>query len=340
MRIIFSLFCLLCISCGTQESPDEITLRGEAFGTTYGVIYYGAGAKAPLVQKGIDSVIYVVNKSMSTYISQSDISKINKGDTTVVVDDMFKEVFTLSRKVYETTNHYFDPTVGGLRNAYGFGDAKPITIIDSATLDSMMQYVGFNKIEISPKGTLHKKYPEVYLDFNAIAKGYGIDRIAVYLESRGLQDFLIELGGEIRASGRKQDTQRAWNVGVESVDSESENRSHVAVVGLDNKSMASSGNYRKNRIDERTGKQYVHTINPLTGSAEKSDILGATVIAPDCATADAYATAFMAMGLERSMAVLGDVKEVEAYLVFAKGSDTTGTYVTAGFEKLLLKRAP
>lgn len=337
MRYLLAIFCFLCFACGIPEIPDEITLRGEAFGTTYGILYYGVGSDAAQVQKGVDSVIYVVNKSMSTYIPQSDISKINRGDTTVIVDAMFKEVFTLSRKVYTNTDRYFDPTVGGLRNAYGFGDTKPIAVIDSTALDSMMLYVGLDKIAISPEGKVAKKYPEVYLDFNAIAKGYGIDRIAVYLTSRGLKNYLVELGGEVRGSGHNQATQKVWTVGVESVDSESENRSHVAVVGLDNRSMASSGNYRKNRTDEHSGKQYVHTINPLTGNAEKSDILGATVIATDCATADAYATAFMAMGLDRSMEVLSSLQDVEAYLVFSKGKDTTGTYITAGFEKLLLK---
>lgn len=337
MRLLLSLLYLFIVACSGPETADEITLRGEAFGTAYAVKYYDAAADAPVVQKGIDSVIYRVNKSMSTYIPQSDISKINRGDTTVVVDEMFKEVFALSRKVYETTNHYFDPTVGGLRNAYGFGDTKPIAVIDRARLDSMMQYVGLDKIAISPNGKVSKNYPEVYLDFNAIAKGYGIDRIAVYLKSRGLQHFLIELGGEVRGSGFNQSSLKPWTVGVESVNSQQENRSHVAVVALENLSMASSGNYRKNRIDAQTGQQYVHTINPLTGSAEKSDVLGATVIAKDCATADAYATAFMAMGLEKSKTVLFNINDVEAYLVFAKGNDSTGTYVTAGFKKLLLK---
>jgi thiamine biosynthesis lipoprotein len=328
---------MLFMACGSPETTDEITLSGEAFGTVYVVKYYDLAADAPAVQKGIDSVIYRVNKSMSTYIPQSDISKINRGDTTVLVDEMFKEVFTLSRKVFETTSHYFDPTVGGLRNAYGFGDTKPIAVIDRARLDSMMRYVGLDKIAISPNGKVTKKYPEVYLDFNAVAKGYGIDRIAVYLKSRGLQHFLIELGGEVRGIGFNQRSLKPWTVGVESVNSQQENRSHVAVVALENLSMASSGNYRKNRIDEQTGQQYVHTINPLTGSAEMSDVLGATVIAKDCATADAYATAFMAMGLEKSKAVLSNLNDVDAYLVFSNGNDTTGTYVTAGFEKLLLK---
>lgn len=337
MRYILVLVILFFLSCNQENRLDEITIRGEAFGTTYNVKYYGEVDAAPAIQKSIDSVVAVVNQSMSTYIEESDISRINKGDTTVVVDTMFKDVFTLSRKVFQTTSHYFDPTVGTLRNAYGFGDTKPLAIIDSTRLDSMMQYVGFDKVALKSDGTITKEYSEIYFDFNAVAKGYGIDRIATYLDSKNQADYLIELGGEIRAKGKNQISGNPWSVGVESIDSKLNNRTSSILVGLSNVSMASSGNYRKNRVDEATGKEYVHTINPLNGSAEKSDVLSATVIAKDCATADAYATAFMAMGLERSKELLPKLDGIDAYLVFAKDEDTNGTYVTTGFEKLIIK---
>ncbi|WP_299208058.1 FAD:protein FMN transferase [uncultured Dokdonia sp.] len=328
---------LICIVSCSQEIPDEITIQGEAFGTTYAVTYFGEAAVAPRIKKGIDSVIQVVNKSMSTYIPQSDISKINRGDSTIVVDAMFKDVFALSRKLHILTNGYFDPTVGGLRNAYGFGDTKPLAVIDSVTLDSMMRYVGFDKVRLSPKGTIQKEYPEIYFDFNAIAKGYGIDRIAAFLQEENTTDFLIELGGEIRAQGKHIVKDKPWTVGVERIDSSIDNRQATVAVRLNNQSMAGSGNYRKNRIDSLTGKQYVHTINPLTGSAEKSDVLSANVIAPTCAEADAWATAFMAMGLERSKEILITQKEIEAYLVFSDGENSIETYVTDGFEKLIVE---
>ena len=336
MKYILLVVLIGLISCTTEVS-DEITIQGEAFGTTYAITYFGKYEKSPRIKRGIDSVVQVVNKSMSTYIPESDISKINKGDSTIVVDDMFTDVFTLSRKLHSLTNGYFDPTVGGLRNAYGFGDTKPLAVIDSVALDSMMRYVGFDKVTLSPKGTIQKEYPEIYFDFNAIAKGYGIDRIAVFLQEEAISDFLIELGGELRAQGKHQLKDKSWIVGVESLDSSVEDRRAAAAVRLPNKSMAGSGNYRKNRIDSLTGKQYVHTINPLTGSAEKSDVLSANVIAPTCAEADAWATAFMAMGLERSKALLATQKDIEAYLVFSDGENSIDTYMTVGFEKLIVE---
>lgn len=322
---------MLCIlSCQKPSVADEITIRGEAFGTTYGVKYFGNGAQAKQVQKGIDSVVNVVNQSMSTYIPESDISKINKGDSTIAVDDMFMDVFTLSRKLNTATSGYFDPTVGALRNAYGFGDTAPLKELNQTTLDSLMQFVGWDKVALKKDRTITKESPEIYFDFNAIAKGYGIDRIGVFLESQGYEDYLIELGGEIKASGINQGDGDVWHVGVESVDSKIEDRSAVVSVALKNRSMAGSGNYRKYRIDQSTGKQIVHTINPLTGSADPIDILSANVIAPTCAEADAWATSFMAMGIEKSKEVLAQQKDIEAYLTY-----DGGVYMTAGFEKLL-----
>lgn len=336
MKYLLLVVLASIMSC-SEETPDKISIKGEAFGTTYAVTYFGNANDAKNVQKGIDSVVYVVNKSMSTYIRNSDISKINRGDSTIVVDAMFKEVFTLSRKLNKSTYGYFDPTVGGLRNAYGFGDTKPLAVIDSVTLDSMMQYVGLDKVMLSSEGTILKEYPEIYFDFNAIAKGYGIDRIAIFMQGQKLEDFLVELGGEIRAQGKNQTKNSSWVVGVESIYSQLENRSATVSLRLDDRSMAGSGNYRKNRVDPLTGKQYVHTINPITGSAEKSDVLSANVIAPTCAEADAWATSFMAMGLERSKEVLATLIDVDAYLVFSQGENTTGTYVTAGFEKQIIQ---
>ena len=332
MRSLFILCFSLLVGCSPPSGPDQITVRGEAFGTTYGVKYFGKGKEAFRVQRGIDSVVLAVNKSMSTYIRTSDISKINRGDSSVVVDDMFLEVFMLSRKLNKASKHYFDPTVGVLRNAYGFGDTNAIQTMDQATLDSLRQYVGWHKVNLKKDRTITKEHPEIYFDFNAIAKGYGIDRIAVYLETIGKANYLIEVGGEVRAQGKNIVADKFWRVGIEGVDSAIDNRSAIASVTLKNASMAGSGNYRKYRIDEHTSKKYVHTINPLTGAAEQIDILSAHVIAPTCAEADAWATAFMAMGVEKSKEVLVKQKDIEAYLTYDGGA-----YVTAGFKKMINK---
>ena len=196
--LLFSLSAVL-FSC--QEKPVVVHdyLQGDAFGTTYHIQLYSNGKTD--FKKGVDSVIAIVNHSLSTYIYDSDISKINRGDSTVVVDSLFREVFELSSEIHRKTKGYFDPTIGVLRNAYGFGDTKPLRSIDAETLDSLMQYVGFQKVELKPDGTISKEHPQIYFDFNAVAKGYAVDRIGAFLDSRGIENYLVELGGEILAKG-------------------------------------------------------------------------------------------------------------------------------------------
>jgi thiamine biosynthesis lipoprotein len=329
--ISISLLFLL-LSCDNNK-PKPVFLQGEAFGTTYNIQFYSE--KNIDFGKGLDSVISVVNHSVSTYIPDSDISKINKGDTTIVVDSIFKEVFEISKEVNIKTNGYFDPTIGVLRNAYGFGDVKPLQIIDSTTLDSLMKYVGFHKVKINPDGTISKNFPQIYFDFNAVAKGFGIDCIGRYLDSEGVTDYLIELGGEILAKGKNVEKQQDWIAGVETIDSELTDRTYEATVKLKNIAMASSGNYRKFRIDSATGKKYVHTLNPLTGSAEMSDVTSATVLAQTCGLADAYATSFMALGLEKSKALLKNLPNIEAYLTFNDSLNQHQVFSTVGFKSLM-----
>jgi len=273
---------------------------------------------------------------VSIYLPKSDISKINRGDTSVVIDGIFEDNFNISYEVHKSTNGYFDPTIGVLRNAYGFGDTKPLEEIDSLTLDSLLQYVGFNKVKLTSENKIVKQYPEIYFDFNAVAKGYGIDQIGNYLESKGISHYLIELGGEILAKGKNLDKNKPWVVGIENVDSQLEDRSYSSIVSLQDEAMAASGNYRKFRIDSLTGKKYVHTLNPITGSAEKSDVTSATVIASTCAVADAYATAFMALGLEKSKEVLKSLNGIEAYLTYNDENNNEHVFVTEGFKAHLL----
>ncbi len=324
----------LFLSCGNNK-PEHILLQGEAFGTTYNIQIYSE--KNTDFKNGIDSVIAAVNNSVSTYIPDSDISKVNNGDSTVVVDSIFREVFKISEEVNKKTNGYFDPTIGVLRNAYGFGEVKPLKNIDSTTLDSLMKYVGFNKVKINNDGTIFKEYPQIYFDFNAVAKGFGIDCLGRYLESKGVTDYLIELGGEILAKGQNIEKNKEWVVGIEAVDSELEDRSFEATVNLKNVGMASSGNYRKFRIDSLTGKKYVHTLNPLTGSAEKSDVTSSTVIAPTCAVADAYATSFMALGFDKSKELLKNLPNIQAYLTYNDSLNNHQIFMTEGFKKRMPK---
>ena len=333
-RILILLIVGVLFSCG-KKSPTLDYFEGDAFGTSYHIQLY-SNDKVDL-KKGIDSVVAVVNHSLSTYIPDSDISKINRGDSTVVVDSIFREVFELSAVVNRKTNGYFDPTIGVLRNAYGFGDVKPLQNIDAKTLDSLMQYVGFHKVELKKDGTIRKEFPQIYFDFNAVAKGSGVDCIGRYLESKGITDYLIELGGEILTKGKNLDKDQPWTVGIETPESDLEDRSFDASVMLKDVGMASSGNYRKFRIDSLTGKKYVHTLNPLTGSAEMSNVTSATVIAPTCGEADAYATSFMALGIEKSKELLKELPEVEAYLTYTDSLNQHGIFITEGFKKMMPK---
>jgi len=330
--LLFLSLVTLLVSC-ENETLQKFTVQGEAFGTTYAIQTYSEENIS--LEKGIDSVIYNVNKSVSIYLPKSDISKINKGDTTIFIDQIFIDNFRISEEIHKMTKGYFDPTIGVLRNAYGFGDAKPLKEIDSLTLDSLLQFVGFDKVKLTSENKIVKQHPAIYFDFNAVAKGYGIDQIGNYLTSKGIDNFLIELGGEILSKGKNLAKNKPWLVGIENVDSKLEDRSYSSIVALTNEAMAASGNYRKFRIDSLTGKKYVHTINPITGSAEKSDVTSATVIASTCAVADAYATSFMALGLEKSKEVLKNLKGIEAYLTYNDENNKQQVFITEGFEKHL-----
>ncbi|WP_430906266.1 FAD:protein FMN transferase [Maribacter sp. 2-571] len=330
----FFVWCLLwsVTGCAPAEKPivqNEAT--GGALGTSYSIIYQSD--RTLDFQTAIDSVFEVVNRSLSTYIPDSDISKINAGDTTVVVDTMFKEVFRLSKEIHQNTDGYFDPTVGVLVNAWGFGPGKAV-VMDSVRVDSLLQYVGFDKVGLTEMGTVEKAHPNVYFDFNAIAKGYAIDRLALLMDQRGIADYLLEVGGELVAKGTNKVKKKPWTVGVDDPQVE-EGRKLKLLLRLTDRALASSGNYRKFRVDTLTGKKYVHTVDPKTGFTKSANTLAATVLAADCATADAYATAFMAMDLDDALSLISRQNDLEAYIVYLERG-VTKEYMTDGFRELVV----
>ena len=329
---VLLIFAGMFHSC--EKEPTANVLQGEALGTTYSIKYYSE-EDIPL-EKALDSIFERVNQSMSTYREGSDISRLNRNDSLVRVDSLFQNVFKLSEKVYQESEGYFDPTVGKLVNFYGFGPEKEEITIDSVRIDSLRQYVGLDKIRITSEGEVKKDIPGIYIDFNAIAKGYTIDLIGHYLDSKKVNNYLVELGGELLARGENLEKQAVWTVGVDDP-SQTEERTLTAAVQLKDRAMATSGNYRKNRLDPKTGKMYVHTVNPLTGYAEKSDVLSASVLAENCALADAYATAFMAMGLERSKEMLSKTEGVDVYLIYAGENGSIEEFTTPGFLEVLIE---
>ncbi|ASV31207.1 FAD:protein FMN transferase [Maribacter cobaltidurans] len=322
---------LLVFSCNNGVVRNQ-TL-GEALGTTFNIIYF---ANEELnFQKEIDSVFTSVNYSLSTYIPDSDISRINRGDSLLVVDKMFREVFELSREVHKDTRGYFDPTVGVLVNAWGFGPGNQVSM-DSTSVDSLLNYVGFNKVSITPENRIVKDNPNIYFDFNAIAKGYAIDRLALMLDRKGIANYLVEVGGEVVAKGINLEKEKPWVVGIDDPQVVT-GRKLKLLINLTDRALASSGNYRKFRIDSVTGKKYVHTVDPITGYTKNSNTLGVTILATNCATADAYATAFMAMDLPEAFKVINSNKNLEAYIIYLDEKGVAKEFLTKGFKSLLVE---
>lgn len=331
----FKSFLLLLLIVSCQPQTQELDrVEGEALGTTYHISYFSD--QSIDIEKSLDSIFDLVNGSMSTYQSDSDISRINRGEVDVKVDEMFREVFELSAQVYRESGGYFDPTVGDIVNLYGFGSEQGVTDPDSTMADSLMKFVGMDKVELTDDGVLVKKYPEVYIEFNAIAKGYAIDVIGDFLDAQDVDNYLIELGGELLAKGKNLTKDTYWRVGVDAPQSDAEKREMIAVLELRNRAMATSGNYRKFRVDPETGTQYVHTINPLTGFPERGDLLSATVLAPNCALADAYATAFMAMGYERAKALVEGLQDIDVFFLYLDQDGQKKEYLTSGLQEVII----
>ncbi len=305
-------------SCNYIPSKAK-QLQGFALGTTYN-IQYVANTSVDEVQTGIDSILNVINKSLSTYLPQSDISKINRGDTTVVVDHHFRAVFEKATEVWKATGGYFDPTVGVLVNAYGFGPGKSISDLNPEEKDSLLLLIGWKKIQLSQDNNIKKESPHIYLDFNAIAKGYTVDIVGDFLLKSGSFDFMVEIGGEIVARGNNPKTGQAWKIGIDNP-LQGGQRNFLQTLTLQDQAIASSGNYRKYRIDTITGERFVHSINPLNGSALKTNILSTSVKAPDCLTADAWATALMVMPFEKGKALIENDPQLEAIWSLAREED-------------------
>ena len=296
--IVFSISLFLVVSCKQESKNTKIS--GQVFGTSYSVQYYSENDLNFETQ--FESFFYAINKSMSTYQTNSIISKVNRNEV-VQVDDHFKTVFTASKEVYNLTEGAFDPTIGGLVNAWDFGPEGKTVDLDSLKIHDLMLCVGFDDVNI--KDDFVVKPHKTFLDFNAIAKGYAVDVIAEFLESHSIANFLVEIGGELRAKGNNIETQNDWKVGVETPRFDVE-QSILKVISLQDEAMATSGTYRKFKTDEQ-GNRYAHIINTKTGYPSKTNILSVSVIAKDCMTADAYATAFKTMGIE----------DVEIFLLFS-----------------------
>ncbi|EIJ38881.1 membrane-associated lipoprotein involved in thiamine biosynthesis [Galbibacter orientalis DSM 19592] len=329
---------LIFVSCSsTDKEADFKVEQGYALGTTY-TIKYEATDEEQNLKPLIEAVFDTVNMSMSTYLPTSDISAINRGDSTIAVDKYFKEVYVTAKEVYKKTGGFFDPTIGALANAWGFGPEMAIDHMKKSEVDSLLEFTGFDKVYMSDDQRIIKKNKNIYLDFNALAKGYTIDLIGRMFDRNKVKNYLIEVGGEILTRGNSKTTNKVknWVVAIDSPTQDTEQRVLIAKVQLKDKAMATSGNYRKFRVDEETGEHYVHIINPLTGYPQKSNVLSVSVVAQTCMVADAYATALMVMPLDKAKELLKSTSEIDAYIISADKDGDLVEYKTKGFQELLL----
>lgn len=320
--LIWQIPFLLLLIAGTvfivvqQRNMPYITNRGMIFGTEYTITYQNDHD----LSKEIEQALQHVDSSLSPFNPHSLITKMNNnGDT--IADKLFIEVYRIARKISEDTNGAFDITVAPLVNAWGFGFKEGITP-DKHAIDSLLQFVGYTKVRLDDKGRLHKTDPRLQLDCSAVAKGYGCDVVARVLRSHDVRNFMVEIGGEVVTCGVSE-RRVPWRIGVTkpTEDPLQTSQELQTVLNVTDKSMATSGNYRN--FYYKGGKRYAHTINPQTGYPVEHSLLSATVLARDCATADAYATSFMVMGIDRAREVLARHPELMAYFIY---SDNDGKY--------------
>jgi len=330
LLLLAPIILLSVLSC--KQKPKELKLvkyEGEAQGTYYSITYYDTDARN--FQVSTDSILSQFDRCASIYMDSSIISRINDNAPDVQLDSNFIKIFNLAQKVSEQTDGAFDCTVGPLVKAWGFS-IKENKDLELPKIDTLLQFIGYKKVKIE-NNKIVKESPEIMIDFNAIAQGYSVDIIAHFLESKGIENYLVDVGGEVLGKGNKTDGS-PWVVGIEkpAADSEAE-RIIQTKVQLKNKALCTSGNYRKYRMIN--GKKYSHEIDPKTGFPVTHNLLSVSVIATNCGTADAFATAFMVMGLEKSKSFLTKHPELDAYFIFADSKGELQTDYSPNFIRFI-----
>jgi len=324
----FILIALVFLAgCDPSNPTERIFFEGQAQGTYYTVTCYDQEQRN--FQPSIDSLLIAFDQTASLWVDTSMINRVNNNEDVVLNDD-FLELFRISQEVSEATNGSFDVTVGPLVNAWGFGPGNAPEI-GPGTVDSLLPLIGFRNILIR-NNRLIKADSRTKLDFNAVAQGYSVDLVAQFLESKGIENYLVDIGGEVYAHGTKPNG-KPWVIGLEKPsDDQSSPREIEAELPVTNRAVATSGNYRK--YYEKDGVRYSHTIDPHKGYPVKHSLLGVTVVAEVCAYADAYATAFMVMGLDSALHFLnGNKTGMEAYFICSGPDGSYETVITEGLKE-------
>lgn len=316
----------------TTESVSRESIRmvlsGQTMGTSYRIVYLDP--KQRDFKPQVDSLLKDFNQSLSTYLPDSEISRFNSGDSLVFQSEYFYPVLAKSKEVYTATDGAFDPTVGPLVNVWGFGPSGA-SLADSVSIPQLLKMVGFEKV-LYDSNRVWKAIPGLYLDFSAVAKGYGVDEVGRFLASKGIGHYLVEIGGELAAKGSNEKGE-LWRVGISKPDEEGAANEIFGIIALDGKGLATSGNYRNFYIVD--GKKYSHTISPYNGYPVAHGLLSATVVADDCMTADAYATAMMVLGTEKSIALQKENNGLEIFLIYNDEDGVLRSYVSDGLEPYL-----
>ena len=334
-RLLWQLPFLAFLVIGTviivsrQQSTPYQHDRGMVFGTVYHITYQSSKS----LQKDIEAELAKVDASLSPFNERSIITAVNDNRDTVV-NKMFSDVFALAMKISDSTNGAFDITVAPLVNAWGFG-FKGGVMPSRHQVDSLKALVGYHKVSLS-NGRVSKTDPRIMLDCSSIAKGYGCDVVAKFLSAKGIDNYMVEIGGEIVTRGISE-KRLPWKIGVTkpSDDSLNVNQEIQTIINVTDKAMATSGNYRN--FYYKNGRKYAHTIDPSTGYPVQHNILSSTVIADDCATADAYATAFMVMGLDKAKAILSRHPELMAYFILASDDGTNKVWFSPSMKDKIAK---
>jgi thiamine biosynthesis lipoprotein len=326
-QLYFYLIILFSTASWAQIEPTII--EGFAQGTTYNITYLDAQNRN--LQPEIDRILADFDQSVSTYQTESIISRINRNEKNVVVDRYFKACFKKAKEVWENTNGAFDPTVYPLVNAWGFGPGKK-QYLDKKEVDSILQFVNFDLIQLKGN-TVVKKDPRVCLDFNAFAQGYSVDVVAEFLNSKGIKSYIVEIGGEVYAKGKNSDG-NFWTIGIEKpIDNKVTKNPIKSIARIDKLAVATSGNNRRYVIED--GVKYAHHLDPKTGYPTKNNLLSASIFARQCISADANATGVLVMGLEKAKVFLKKHPELEAYLVYSDENGIDQVYKTPGIEKFV-----
>ncbi len=326
-QLPFLLFLIIGTVLILKKQEPFRTEQGLIFGTMYKVTYQSKQS----LKNEIEDELHKVDNSLSPFNKQSVITRINN-NTDNTPDSMMTEVFSLAEKISDETNGAFDITVAPLVNAWGFG-FKNAGNINDATIDSIRQFVGYKKIRLE-NGKIIKQDSRTMLDCSAIAKGYGVDRVAGLFDRKGIKNYMIEIGGELVLKGESPKKDQ-WHIGINKPidDSLAVNQELQTVLKISNAGMATSGNYRN--FYYKGGKKYAHTIDPRTGYPVQHNILSSTVIAENCAVADAYATSFMVLGLDSAKIICNKHPELDAYFIYTKDDGSTDIYFTEGMKKYL-----